>query len=73
MIEQDLLKKHYVGRDGFIWWMGQVASDSWKQNKGGSSPEPTKPLKVFRISAGRTMSSMICGRYFSTQRNSFMV
>ena len=41
MIEQDLLKKHYVGRDGFIWWIGQVASDSWKQNKGGSSPEPT--------------------------------
>ena len=47
MIEQDLLKKHYVGRDGFIWWIGQVASDSWKQNKGGSSPEPTNIQEGF--------------------------
>ena len=33
MIEQGFLKKHIVGRDGFIWWIGQIASeDSWKGN-----------------------------------------
>jgi hypothetical protein len=32
MIEQGLFKRHFVGRDGFIWWIGQIANDSWTQN-----------------------------------------
>lgn len=33
MMEQTFLKKHFVGRDGFIWWMGQIASEeSWIAN-----------------------------------------
>lgn len=30
MIEESLLKSNYIGKDGFIWWIGQVAHrDSW--------------------------------------------
>ena len=30
MIEESLLKSNYLGKDGFIWWLGQVApQDSW--------------------------------------------
>ena len=33
MLEQDIYKRHFVGRDGFIWWIGQIASsDSWARN-----------------------------------------
>tara|TARA_Y100000287_G_scaffold131076_1_gene106219 strand:+ start:1857 stop:5312 length:3456 start_codon:yes stop_codon:yes gene_type:complete len=33
MIEQGLFKNHFVGRDGFQWWIGQVPdSDSWSAN-----------------------------------------
>jgi len=33
MIEQSFLKKHFVGRDGFIWWIGQIAAEeSWIAN-----------------------------------------
>ena len=33
MIEQGFIKKHYVGRDGFIWWIGQVVdSKVWESN-----------------------------------------
>ncbi len=33
MIEQGLFKRHVVGRDGFQWWVGQVApEESWKEN-----------------------------------------
>jgi len=36
MIEESLLKKNFVGRDGFFWWIGQVVdSNTWKRN----SPE----------------------------------
>ena len=38
MIEQGLFQKNIVGRDGFIWWIGQIASDSWKMNITGSVP-----------------------------------
>lgn len=30
MIEETLLKSNYIGKDGFIWWLGQVAPpESW--------------------------------------------
>jgi len=33
MIEESLLKKNFVGRDGFYWWIGQVVdSKKWKGN-----------------------------------------
>ena len=33
MIEQGLFKRHFVGRDGFQWWIGQVApEESWVNN-----------------------------------------
>ena len=33
MIEQGLFKRHFVGRDGFIWWIGQVVSEEkWAGN-----------------------------------------
>tara|TARA_B100000482_G_C12390960_1_gene213003 strand:- start:83 stop:208 length:126 start_codon:yes stop_codon:yes gene_type:complete len=38
MIEESLLKSNFVGRDGFIWWIGQVApEDAQKEqiNMGG--------------------------------------
>jgi len=37
MIETEVFQKNFVGRDGFIWWIGQVASDSWRRNSPGSS------------------------------------
>ena len=34
MIEQGLFKRYFVGRDGFVWWVGQVAPEStWSGNK----------------------------------------
>lgn len=36
MIEQGLLKKQFVGRDGFFWWLGQVVdSKKWMDNSPG--------------------------------------
>ena len=33
MIQEGLFKNHFVGRDGFIWWIGQVApEETWKDN-----------------------------------------
>ena len=33
MIDQGLLKKQFVGRDGFYWWLGQVvAAKFWEEN-----------------------------------------
>ena len=35
-IEQGLFKRHFVGRDGFQWWIGQVApEESWTNNVPG--------------------------------------
>ena len=41
MLEQGFLKSHFVGRDGFIWWIGQVApKESWQKNfNDGSNTE----------------------------------
>ena len=34
MIEESLLKSNFLGRDGFIWWIGQVAPASvWRNEK----------------------------------------
>lgn len=34
MIEESLLKSNYIGKDGFIWWIGQVApAKVWRNEK----------------------------------------
>ena len=43
MIEQGLFQKNIVGRDGFIWWIGQIASESWRENFAGSFPTENSP------------------------------
>jgi hypothetical protein len=38
MIEQGLFKRHFVGRDGFQWWIGQIPdADTWKDNLPGKN------------------------------------
>jgi len=37
MIEAGLFKKYFVGRDGFYWWIGQIAEESsWVDNISGT-------------------------------------
>lgn len=34
MIEESLLKSNYIGKDGFVWWIGQVApAKVWRNEK----------------------------------------
>jgi hypothetical protein len=34
MIEESLLKSNFIGKDGFVWWIGQVAPASvWRNEK----------------------------------------
>ena len=36
----DLLRQHFVGRDGYTWWVGTDApEETWKNNIPGQ-PEP---------------------------------
>lgn len=42
MFEQSLIKTEFLGRDGFIWWIGQVADP---QKSGWSSVQPTDDKK----------------------------
>lgn len=47
MIEQGLFKRHFVGRDGFIWWIGQIVSEQkWSGNI------PARPTKTTSDHAG---------------------
>jgi hypothetical protein len=41
MIEEALLKSNYIGKDGFIWWIGQVAHSSVWAEKSEISLEDT--------------------------------
>ncbi len=37
-----MFKKHYLGRDGFIWWIGQIVSlKAWEANLSGFRTETT--------------------------------
>ena len=48
MIDQGLIKSHFVGRDGFIWWIGQVVDeDKWVGNFPGFPTKTTKEQKGF--------------------------
>lgn len=47
MIEEALLKSNYIGKDGFHWWIGQVANqNSWK-DKSQFSEEKGSDGKVW--------------------------
>lgn len=48
MIDQGLFKKYFVGRDGFYWWIGQIAEESsWVDNKRGIPSETNKDTPGF--------------------------
>ena len=48
MIENGLVKTHFLGRDGFIWWIGQIVDQTqWAANLGGSPTRTTKEQKGF--------------------------
>lgn len=48
MIEQGLFKRHFVGRDGFIWWIGQIVSENeWVQNIPGRRTPTTSDHEGF--------------------------
>ena len=47
-IEQGLFKRHFVGRDGFQWWIGQVApEESWTNNIPGLPVESNEESPGF--------------------------
>jgi len=42
------INTHFVGRDGFIWWIGQVApEDTWKDNKTGKPEDSNEDIDGF--------------------------
>ena len=48
MFDQGLFQSHFVGRDGFIWWIGQVASEeSWKNNIPGTPLDDNSEIQGF--------------------------
>ena len=48
MLEQSLVKTNFLGRDGFIWWIGQVVDQTqWAGNFGGHPTETTEDQKGF--------------------------
>ena len=48
MIEQGLVKQHFLGRDGFIWRIGQIVDQTyWAPNLPGVPTETTEEQKGF--------------------------
>ena len=48
MIDQGLFKKYFVGRDGFYWWIGQIAEESsWVDNLSGTPTETNEGTPGF--------------------------
>jgi len=49
MIDQGFLKSHFIGRDGFIWWIGQVApKETWEKNFGtGGETDDSSSIEGF--------------------------
>ena len=40
MIDETLFKTNHLGKDGFIWWLGQVAPHTaWKKNSAVTNPD----------------------------------
>ena len=48
MLEQGLIKTHFVGKDGFIWWIGQVVDQTkWAGNLPETPTDTTDDQKGF--------------------------
>ena len=48
MLDQQLIKSNFIGRDGFIWWVGQIPqSKFWKTNTPGTPVKWNKDIKGF--------------------------
>ena len=48
MLEQGLIKTHFLGKDGFIWWIGQVVDQTkWAGNLPATPTKTTKKQKGF--------------------------
>ena len=48
MLEQGLIKSHFLGKDGFIWWIGQVVDQTkWAGNLPETPTKTTKDQKGF--------------------------
>ena len=48
MIDQGLFRKYFVGRDGFYWWIGQIAEESsWVDNLSGTPTETNEGTPGF--------------------------
>tara|TARA_Y100000385_G_scaffold23672_2_gene22866 strand:- start:2396 stop:4900 length:2505 start_codon:yes stop_codon:yes gene_type:complete len=42
------IKTHSIGRDGYVWWVGQIASEeSWKENKPENPKDSNEDVKGF--------------------------
>lgn len=47
-VEQGLFKRHFVGRDNFIWWLGQIVDETkWSGNIPGYRTSTTEDHKGF--------------------------
>ena len=48
MLEQGLVKRHFLGRDGFVWWIGQVVDQTqWAGNFPEAPTRTTDDQKGF--------------------------
>jgi hypothetical protein len=53
MIEESLLKSNFLGRDGFVWWIGQVApSYVWRNEKSKPDAGQNKPEEKGKDNTG---------------------
>ena len=62
MLDQGLFKNHFVGRDGFIWWIGQIADENtWKANIPGFPAPTNAPTEGEPIGFGERYKVRIMG------------
>ena len=48
MLENSLIKTHYIGRDGYVWWIGQIVKqDNWIANIAERPTESNEEFKGF--------------------------
>ncbi len=62
MLDQGLFKNHFVGRDGFVWWIGQIADENtWKSNIPGYPAQTNEPTEGESIGFGERYKVRIMG------------
>ena len=48
MLENSLIKTHYIGRDGYVWWIGQIPKQkNWIANIAERPTESNDEFKGF--------------------------